>query len=141
GQPISSAVAFVDALSANRNSAHSVVQDRCADSRNSSLYPHSPGQRLAFSRSLPGRLVLQLFLVCSGRSTIHSRNYQAELSQKTLRGIKKRPTDLHELRERGAILILRHQQPICATISTSDELTRLEGLASPSFCTTTSERI
>src|ERR1019366_5240996 len=30
-----------------------------------------------------------------------------------------------ELRERGAILILRHQQPICATISTSDELTRL----------------
>jgi carboxylesterase type B len=40
-------------------------------------------------------------------------------------GSKNGATDLHELRERGAILILRHQQPICATISTSDELTRL----------------
>ena len=37
--------ALVDALSTNRNAAHSVVQDRGAYLRNSSLYPDSSGQR------------------------------------------------------------------------------------------------
>jgi hypothetical protein len=45
---------------------------------------------------------------------------------KTLREIKKRPTDLPELRERGTILISRHPATNLRTISTSDELTRLD---------------
>ena len=40
--------------------------------------------------SLPSRLVLQLFLDCLGRSTTHFGKGQAELSQKTVRGIKER---------------------------------------------------
>ncbi len=54
------------------------------------LYPHSPGQRLAFSRTLPSRLALRLLLVRLDCSTTHSRKGQAELSQKTIRGVKER---------------------------------------------------
>jgi hypothetical protein len=89
------------------------------------LRPRSPCQRLAFSGSLPGCHVLQLFLVCSRRSTTHSRNDKAWPFPKTLRGIKKRRTDLHELRQRDAILIARRRLAIGAIILTADELTRL----------------
>jgi hypothetical protein len=50
--PLSMRSAQIETL---RNSA---VQDWRAHPRNSSLYPHSPGQRLAFSESLPSRLAL-----------------------------------------------------------------------------------
>src|SRR6267143_2497077 len=79
-QPVSLAATFVDALSTDRNASRSVVQDRCAHPRNSSLRSHSPGQRLAFSRSLPS--CLQLLLDCLVGSTTHSRKGQAELSEK-----------------------------------------------------------
>src|SRR5271170_1845738 len=90
GQPISPAVASGAALRADRNSAHSVVQDRCAHSPNSSLYPHSPGERLAFSRTLSCRFALRLLLIRLNCSTTHSGKGQAELSQKTVREIKER---------------------------------------------------
>src|SRR5271170_1231505 len=89
GQPISPAIASGHALRANRNSTHSVVQDRCAHSPNSSLYPHSPGQRLAFSRTLPSRLALRLLVVRLDCLTTHSRKGQAELSLKTILEVKK----------------------------------------------------
>src|SRR6476660_700900 len=59
-QPVSFAATFVAALRTNRNAARSVIQDRGTHSRNRSLHPHSPGQRLAFSVSLPSRLQLLL---------------------------------------------------------------------------------
>ena len=43
----------------------------------------------------------------------------------TPRRVNNAATDLHELRKRSAILILRHQLAIGATILTADELTRL----------------
>ena len=79
-QPVSFATTVVDALRTNRNAAHSAVQDWCAHPRNRSLHPHSPGQRLALSGSLPSRV--QLLLDCLARSTTHSRKGHAELSQK-----------------------------------------------------------
>ena len=43
-------------------------------------------------------------------------------------GSKNHATDLHECRQRGAILIWRPQLPIGATILIADELTRLVAL-------------
>src|SRR5271170_1266040 len=86
---VSPAIATSDALGANRNSAHSVVQDRRTDSPNRSLYPHSPGQRLAFSRTLPSRLALRLLLVRLDCLTTHLRKGQAELSLKTILEVRK----------------------------------------------------
>src|SRR5580704_2690010 len=81
----SPAVASVDALCANRNSAHSVVQDRCAHSPNSSLYPHSPGQRLALSRTLSCRLALRLLLVHrTARQSILGRTRRSCLKKQFL---------------------------------------------------------
>jgi hypothetical protein len=68
-------------------------------------------------------------LVCLGRSTTHPQKGQAELSRKRLRGSKNRRTDLHECRQRGAILVWRPQLPIGATILIADELTRLAKLS------------
>jgi hypothetical protein len=50
-----------------------------------SLRTRSPSQRLAFSRSLPSRLALQLLLSRLRRSTTHSRKSRAEPSQKLVR--------------------------------------------------------
>src|ERR1700682_5435212 len=86
-QPVSFAATFIDALRTNRNAAHSAVQDGRAHPRNSSLHPHSPGQRLALSESLPSRL--QLLLDGLACSTTHSWMGQAELSRKTLKKVKR----------------------------------------------------
>ena len=93
----------------------------------SSLHPHSPGQRLAFSRSLPRRLALQLLLVCLGDSTTHSRKGQAELSRKTVRGGRRSSTaDLLAAPANAArSLSCVTNCAFCATILASDELTRL----------------
>src|SRR6202041_3014073 len=45
--------------------------------------------------------------------------------KKQFAGSKSGTTDPHKRRQRGAILVLGHQQPICATIPATDELTRL----------------
>src|SRR5271156_2722498 len=63
-------------------------------------------------------------------STIHSRRVRRSCLKKQFTESKSGTTDLHKRRQRGAILILRHQQPICATIPAADELTRL-GLEYP----------
>ena len=73
-QLVSLAATFVDALRTNRNAARPAVQDRCTHPRNSSLRSHSPGQRMAFSGSLPSRL--QLLLACLACLTTHSRKAQ-----------------------------------------------------------------
>src|ERR1700687_110086 len=101
-QPVSLATAFVDALSTNRNAAHSIVQNRGAHPRNSPLHPHSSGQRLAFSGSLQSRLALHLLLVCLACSTTHSRKDKAELSRKTVREVKTTATQTYVKVDNGA---------------------------------------
>ena len=91
--------------------------------RNSSLRSHSPGQRLAFSRSLPS--CLQLLLDGLVGSTTHSRKGQAELSEKTVREVKTTAMHTYIKVHYGAPPFLHQPCAFCATILASDELTRL----------------
>jgi hypothetical protein len=60
-----------------------------------------------------------------GCSTTHSGQGQAELSLKTILEVKKTTCKPYEGRPTGPKPVLRQQWAFCATISASDELTRL----------------